>query len=65
MNYNFFDTVAGNNFTQETVPTLVDAIKELTRTQKDTNELLLYLAEELKNCKKEIRDLEIQIENIK
>lgn len=61
MSYNFFDTVAGINFTRGTVPNLVDAITTLASTQKETNDLLLSLTEELKKCKSEIRNLERQI----
>ena len=61
MSYNFFNTVAGTNFTQGTVPELVEVIATLTNTQKETNKLLLSLVEELTKCKSEIRNLERQI----
>ncbi|WP_161907903.1 hypothetical protein [Emergencia sp. 1XD21-10] len=36
---NYFDTVAGQNFTQYTVPELVSAIEKLTKELKRANDL--------------------------
>lgn len=58
MGYNYFDTVGGHNFTEGTVPELVEAIKSLNTTQKQTNALLYSLIKEVDKCKDEIKRLE-------
>lgn len=58
MNYSYFDTVGGHNFTEGTVPELVESIKELAISQKQTNALLYSLIKEMKSCRDEIKCLE-------
>lgn len=45
---NYFDTVAGQNFTQYTVPALIEAIEQLTIQLKMANNLKEREMEDLK-----------------